>query len=125
LLKNVISLLNGKIMRIEIASLKDDIYFGNIVVESAGNLLNIDSRASDAISLAVRAHVPILVNQAVMDEAGIVPEKDLQQNPAPEADQGSADGGESGEDDAQRLDIFEDFLKKLNPGGSDESQSSS
>jgi bifunctional DNase/RNase len=113
LLKNLFTLFNGKVLRVEIVALKQDTFFGNIVAEADGKIVNIDSRPSDAIALAVRAHVPILVNQAVMDMAGIVPEKNLQndvpadllETPAPESD---AEAG-----DEERLDVFEDFLKKL------------
>jgi uncharacterized membrane-anchored protein YjiN (DUF445 family) len=58
----------------------------------------------------VRAHVPILVSQAVMDEAGIVPEHDLQGEQQIPADEALADPSVKNEED---LDVFEDFLKKL------------
>jgi len=79
LLKNLFTLFNGKILRVEIVALKEDIFYGNIVAETDGKIINIDSRPSDAIALAVRAHVPVLVSQAVMDEAGIVPERNIQE----------------------------------------------
>src|SRR3989304_2055902 len=81
LLKNVFSIFNGKILRVEIVDLKEDVYYGNIIAEADGKTLNIDSRPSDAIALAVRAHVPILVSEAVLDEAGIIPEKNLESDP--------------------------------------------
>ena len=98
-------------------SLRDEIFFGNIVAEADGAEINIDSRPSDAIALAVRVHVPIFVHQSVMDEAGIVPDKDM--------------GGESqGEDDigtlatteeaGDRLSIFEDFIDQLDLGKLDD-----
>jgi bifunctional DNase/RNase len=114
LLKNIISLLNSRVLRIEILALKEDIYYGNIVVEADGKIINLDSRPSDAIALAVRAHVPVLVNQAVMDEAGIVPEKNLQEEtPSDEPAEKLAPGVEAGPEEEKRLDVFEDFLKKL------------
>ncbi len=83
LLKNVFSIFDGKILRVEIIALRDDIFYGNIVAETNGKTTNVDSRPSDAIALALRAHVPILVNQEVMTEAGIVPEQDIQEQVAP------------------------------------------
>jgi len=117
LLKNLFTLFNGKILRVEIVTLKEDIFFGNIVAEAGGKIINVDSRPSDAVALAVRAHVPILVSQAVMDEAGIVPEENLQEEtPADPLDK-PAPGPESepnaAPEDEKRLDVFEDFLKKL------------
>jgi len=125
LLKNVFSLLNSKILRIEIVALKEDIYFGNIVAETNGKIINVDSRASDAIALAVRAHVPVLVNQAVMDEAGIVPEKNLQEETHSEPAEKLAPGANADPEDEKRLDVFEDFLKKLGTDKGDEEKPNS
>jgi bifunctional DNase/RNase len=119
LLKNLFTLFQGKILRVEIVALKEDVYYGNIVAEADGKIMNVDSRPSDAIALAVRAHVPILVSQAVMDEAGIVPEKNLQENNPPEALENLAAGAPPDPGEEKRLDVFEDFLKKL---GNDESE---
>jgi bifunctional DNase/RNase len=119
LLKNVITIFGGNILRVEIVALKADIYYGNIVVEREGTIYDIDSRPSDAIALAVRAHAPILVTQEVLDEAAIVPERDIQQETAADAPSSTPlDQPPPPESpvDEQRLDVFEDFLKKL--GGS-------
>jgi bifunctional DNase/RNase len=119
LLKNVITIFGGTILRVEIVALKADIYYGNIVVEREGTIYDIDSRPSDAIALAVRAHAPILVTREVLDEAAIVPERDIQQETAADAPSSTPlDQPPPPESpvDEQRLDVFEDFLKKL--GGS-------
>jgi len=120
LLKNIFTLLNGKLLRVEIVSLKADIFYGNIVAEADGKIINIDARPSDTVALAVRAHVPILVSQAVMDEAGIVPEHDLQEDQQVAADESPADLPAKNEKD---LDVFEDFLKKLKDDPGDEEKS--
>jgi uncharacterized protein len=111
LLKNVFLTFKATILRIEINQLKDNVFFGNIIVEYEGKLLAIDSRPSDAIALAVRVHAPILVSQAVMDEAAIVPESDIQAEPASNLDEESSEPPLV--DEKKRLDIFDDFLKKL------------
>jgi len=111
LLKNVFGALNGRVVRVEVIALKDDTFYGNIVVEADGRVINIDSRPSDALALAVRAHVPILVATSIMDTAGITPEEDLQQEGAsPKTEKMSKAEAEPGE---ERLSIFEDFLDKL------------
>jgi len=69
--------LPGRIKRIEIIKLQNEIFYGNIVAEVDGREINVDSRPSDAIALSVRAHVPILVHHSVMEEAGIIPETDI------------------------------------------------
>ena len=122
LLKNVFSQLNAEIIRIEIVALKGETFYGNIVAKTDEKIIDIDSRPSDAIALAVRAHVPILVSQEVMDEAGIVPEHDMQSEGqvAPATD--TTPLPHSPEDKEEGLDVFEDFLKKLkdDPGDEDE-----
>lgn len=109
LLKNVFAVFNATLQRVEIVSLREDIYYGSIIAEINGRTIAIDSRPSDAIALAVRAHIPILVSQEVMDHAGFTPDQDMESGsdaPAP----ASAPPAESSED---RLSIFEDFLEKL------------
>jgi bifunctional DNase/RNase len=122
LLKNLFSTFNAKVLRIEIVALKDDIFYGNIVASADGKIIDIDARPSDAIALAVRTHVPMLVSQDVMDAAGIVPERDLQSEspitPADDTKPPSSPPAESNED----LDVFEDFLKKLKDEPGDEEE---
>jgi hypothetical protein len=108
LLKNTIGTLGAKVLRVEVVSLRDDTYYGNIVAEQNGRIIHIDSRPSDALALAVRTHVPIVVARSVMDSAGVEPDEDIQEGgePATEAPQPAEEGGE-------RLSVFEDFLENL------------
>lgn len=114
LLKNVFTTFNAKVKRIEIVALKEDIFYGNIVAEVNGQETNVDARPSDAIALAVRAHVPILVHETVIDNAGIRPEADVEsaggkgEAPAPRKPAPPV-----GEVSTERLSVFEDFLGKL------------
>src|SRR5512133_3928637 len=78
LLKSILTTLNARLVRIEVVSLKEDVFYGNLVVEVDGRTVYIDSRPSDALALAARSHVPILVSKEVMDSAGVIPEEDLQ-----------------------------------------------
>ncbi len=121
LMKNLFGYFNAKIVRVEIVNLKEDIFYGTIVAEVGKKEIEIDSRPSDAIALAVRAHVPILVNTEVMDSAGVVPERDMQtQSPeAAGADESKPHPPVPTEGD-QNLDVFEDFLKKLKDDPGDE-----
>jgi bifunctional DNase/RNase len=110
LLKNIINQLNTRILRVEVVALRDDTFFGNIVAETDGHTFNIDSRPSDALAIAVRTHVPILVSRSVMDSAGIIPEEDLQNEQIEEEQIQEQNGPESEE----RLSVFQDFLEELN-----------
>lgn len=114
LLKNVITAFGGQVLRVEVVALREDIFYGNIVIEREGQIYNIDARPSDAIALAVRTHVPILVHPSVMEQAGIVPEADLSNQPPSVAmppEPSSPTPASDVEED--RLDVFEDFLRKL------------
>jgi bifunctional DNase/RNase len=120
LLKNVFTTFNARVVRVEIVSLREDIFFGNIVARVGEKIVDIDARPSDGIALAVRAHVPILVSQDVMDAAGIVPERDMQSE-APAAPAGTTKPGPNPPaEDEKDLDVFEDFLKKLKDEPGDE-----
>ena len=114
LLNNLITLLGGRITRVIISALKDDIFFGTLMVEKDGELIEVDSRPSDAIAIAVRAHVPILADPKVMEEASIVPE---------EVEDTSEEDEETGAEDRaiedstrvsfsdDRLSVFEEYFK--------------
>lgn len=110
LLRNVFSALNAHILRVEVSALRDDTFYGNIIAEVDGHTISIDSRPSDALNLAVRAHVPILVSRSVMDSAGVIPEHDLQEETKDKTAQKATPEVEIAED---RLSVFEDFLEKL------------
>lgn len=61
-----------KITRIEINDVDEQTYFSSIfLVDSNGKETEVDSRPSDAIAIAIRADVPILVSAAVMADGGI------------------------------------------------------
>jgi hypothetical protein len=125
LLKNLFTTFKALLVRVEIQSLKEDIYYGNIVAELDGQTINIDSRSSDAIALAVRAHIPIMVNTSVMDAAAIVPESDIQ-------DEAGIPPAETSEpehkvpdlppstEEQERLSIFDDYLDKLDQDGTNQ-----
>lgn len=114
LLKSVFTTLNARLLRIEIVSLKDDVFYGNLVVEADGRVVLIDSRPSDALALAARAHVPVFVAKEVMETAGIIPEEDVQnQSQAVEAPKAVSPEGPEFESSSERLSVFEDFLQNL------------
>lgn len=127
LMKNIVHNLDARIIRVEVIELKEEVFYGSIVVEtSSGFVINIDSRPSDALSLAVRVNVPIMVSPQVMEDAGIIPEDDLVE------DNGIiAKGLESSQDEVpvsspengeENLSIYEDFLDNLgtdSPGDKD------
>jgi len=61
--------LNVQITRVVITDLRDDIYYATVQLTAPGTTFTLDSRPSDAIALAVRAKVPVLVEDRVFDKA--------------------------------------------------------
>ena len=104
LLKNTINLLGARILHIEIIALRENIFFGNIVTEINDKTIHIDARPSDAIAMAVRAHVPIFVDPTVLDNASIFPEEDIREE---------TQDNDTLPPDNKHLSIFEDFLEGL------------
>ena len=51
LLRSIIHQLNGRLVRVEVISLSDDVFYGNLVIEVNGQTMNVDSRPSDALAL--------------------------------------------------------------------------
>lgn len=109
LLMRTIEQLKGKLIHVEVVALKGDVFYGSLVVKTSEDILFIDSRPSDSLALAVRAHVPILVSPSVLDIAGITPDQDLQAISEEEPGEPQEVSGEA----QKRLSIFEDFLQKV------------
>lgn len=111
LLKSLISELNGAIERVVVNDLSQDVFFARIVVEIDGRSIEIDARPSDAIALAVRARCPILVEDLVMDRAGVSMDVEV------DGDEEAAVIGESMETQSvpedDQLGVFRDFINTL------------
>lgn len=111
LVKNTIDNLNARIVRIVISDLKDDIFYGTLVIQKDDQEILIDCRPSDAIAIAVRAHVPIMASTAVMDQASIIPEE-ISMPPEDGTELEKPPEGDRLPPGEDRLSIFEDYLKK-------------
>jgi bifunctional DNase/RNase len=76
LLNKFISELGATVSHVLVNELRNDTYYARIIVSVDEKHLEIDSRPSDAMALAVRAQVPIFVAEEVMEKASITPEED-------------------------------------------------
>lgn len=108
LLKTLIQALDAQLVEVEIISLSDDVFYGNLILEVDGTRRKVDCRPSDALALAVRMNAPIMVTESVFDQAGIVPEEDIS-----DADSDALDEGTIDHLDAENLDVFESFLREF------------
>ncbi len=78
LLKNVIQDLKARIQKVVVSDLRENTFYALIYLDTDGETVAIDARPSDAIALALRAHAPIFVEDAVIASAktvDFVPEK--------------------------------------------------
>jgi uncharacterized protein len=106
LLKNIISELGAKIVSIVISDLIEDIFYARIVLDVDGRHVEIDSRPSDAIALAVRAKTPIFVEESVLERAGVALETTDEQITS-----NKSDLQQEKEDD--NLEAYRDFINSL------------
>jgi len=104
LLKTVIQQVGGTPVHIAVTDLRDDTFYAQIVMQLNGKRVELDSRPSDAIALAVRVQIPIFVSEDVMDKASIRPSQNTE-GAAPEED--------------DRLDAFRDLIEDLDLDGLD------
>ncbi len=72
LLRSVIDALGARISSIIVNDLANDTFYARVLLDVDGRSIEIDSRPSDAIALAVRAEVPIYAEETVLDKAGVV-----------------------------------------------------
>jgi bifunctional DNase/RNase len=112
LLRSVIDVLGAKVSSIIVSELKNDTFYAKIVLNVDGAQMEVDSRPSDALALAVRADVPIFAEEVVLDKAGILLDKDTGK-PIQEMESGEAGGKKPSEEELKRMSAFYDFINTL------------
>jgi len=76
LMKNFMMAFNVDLHEIVINDLQEGIFYSKLVCSSANDTVEIDSRTSDALALAVRFGCPIFTYDTILDQAGILMEDD-------------------------------------------------
>ena len=71
LLVNILGELDVEIVRVTVTELRENTFYASITVQQNGSELEIDSRSSDAIAVAIRAHAPIYAADSVIEESAI------------------------------------------------------
>ncbi|MGB3328822.1 MAG: bifunctional nuclease family protein [Thermomicrobiales bacterium] len=131
LMQTMISELGAAVDRVVIADLNDQVYFARILLDHAGTTITIDSRPSDAIALAVRVGCRILVDESIMERAGVAVDDDdldidatltsssgildAETSPEPTPPETLAPTAEStgSRADDEQLSVFRDFINSL------------
>ena len=72
LLKNLLSQFGADVESIEVTELRENTFFAVIYVTINGQTVAMDSRPSDAISLALRTKSPIYVARAVLEASSVL-----------------------------------------------------
>jgi hypothetical protein len=97
LLKNIMSLMDVKVNKIEVCDLKNNTYFALIYLDHKGKEISIDARPSDALALSLRMGAPIFVSEDVIKKSSQI---DLKAEPEDKTEQGKK---------------WQEILEKLNP----------
>ena len=115
ILRATIDALGGTVQNITVSDLSQEIFYARIVIDHDGQNVEIDSRPSDAIALALRARCPIYVDERVMEHAGVsLDEEDAEIT----ADEGEATAAATASPEStgsadDRLSAFRDFIDTL------------
>lgn len=69
LMENILRSLNAELVEVVVTELKDETFFAKLVIGIDGRKIEVDSRPSDAIALAVHMKAPIFVEEDVLERA--------------------------------------------------------
>ena len=116
LLCNSISKLDGNIEKIIITDIKNDTFYAKIIVNRSGKIIQLDSRPSDAISVALQANVHIYCEDSVLEKAGFK-KRDIDDLSKDKTNKKKSKEMNSrlplGEKERKSLSVFESFIDTL------------
>ena len=75
LMKNFMTAFNLQLQEVYICDLQEGIFYSKLVCYNSNDTIEIDSRTSDALALAVRFGCPVYVYEHILDQAGLTNEK--------------------------------------------------
>ena len=96
LLASILGRFEADVSRITVTELKESTFYATLTLEKEGELIEIDSRPSDALALAVRTDAPIFASTALIDENAIEFEREV-------------------DDTEEIVESFRDFLESVSP----------
>lgn len=110
LLESVITNLGASVNSIVVSDLQNDTFYAKLILDVNGKQMELDSRPSDAMAVAIRAKAPIYADEKVLDRAGILVDSETGK-PLPQAKDGQAGVTE---EELKSLSAFRDFVDGLN-----------
>jgi bifunctional DNase/RNase len=108
LLRSAIETLGANVNHILVNDLSNDTFYARIVLDFNGAPMEIDSRPSDALALAVRVKVPIFADEGVLERAGVMLDKDGEQVQTTNGERAPVDPAE-----LEKMSAFKDFIESL------------
>jgi bifunctional DNase/RNase len=113
LLNSVIDTLGASINCIVVNDLKNDTFYAKITLDLDGGQMEVDSRPSDALALAVRVEAPIYVEESVLDKAGILLDKETGKPIFEDGELMDKEGKKVSDEELNKLSAFRDFIDTL------------
>ena len=113
LLHSVIDALGATINSIIVSDLRSDTFYAKIILNVDGGQIEVDSRPSDALALAVRAEAPIYAEEIVLDKAGILLDKESGKPILQEKETGEGRDERVSDEELRRMSAFTDFINTL------------
>lgn len=113
LLRNVISDLGANVEYVFVNDLSNDTFYARIMLQVDGRNVEIDSRPSDAIALAVRAQVPIFADESVLEKAGVRLDEEGGLEAVTDGTQAIERTGEVSAEELEKLSPFRDLIEGL------------
>ena len=96
LLSEVIKMLGATVDSITVCELKNDTFYAKVILNVDGGQIEVDSRPSDALALAVRSEAPIFADDKVIEDSAIEFEHEV-------------------EDTEEVVEKFKEFLENVTP----------
>jgi bifunctional DNase/RNase len=115
LMQSVINVLGGKVNSIVISDLQKDVFFAKVLLNRDGEQIEIDSRPSDAIALAVRVQAPIYAEEDVLNRGGVWLDKETGKPVTEETEpQANPEGKQViDEEMKKKASAFYDYINKI------------
>ena len=115
LLQSIIDTLGATVNSIIVSDLKNDTFYARIILNVNGEQIEVDSRPSDALALAVRAEVPVYAEETVLDKAGILLDIDKETGKPITSEMGEAGdtGKKVSDEELKKMSAFYDFINTL------------
>ncbi len=110
LLESVITNLGASVNSIVVSDLQNDTFYAKLILDVNGKQMELDSRPSDAMAVAIRAKAPIYADEKVLDRAGILVDSETGK-PLPQGKDGQIG---ITEEELKSLSAFRDFVDSLN-----------